>query len=190
MFRRQYTANRNKRVHSSTDTGSYDEGTDEYYLKEIGNLVNEKMKSFAHEDAIVAQLKEFITTEINGNDVKLVIKKELYASDLLKHHNRLSLPVNQLETLEFLTEEERKHLEKDKEFEVPLLGPTLKFHDKPMMLKKWHLTSSCSYVLKTNWYVFVEDNMDVLKEHTNIHVWSFRRDKQLCFALACIDDVA
>ncbi|KAI3763959.1 hypothetical protein L2E82_13957 [Cichorium intybus] len=141
-------------------------------------------------DERVAQLKEFITTEINGNDVKLVIKKELYASDLLKHQNRLSLPINQLETREFLTEEERKHLEKDKELEVPLLGPTLQFHDKSMMLKKWHLTSSCSYVLKTNWNDFVKVNKDVLKEHTNIHVWSFRRDKQLCFALACIDEDA
>ncbi|KAL4567639.1 hypothetical protein LXL04_023228 [Taraxacum kok-saghyz] len=85
------------------------------------NLVRKKWKLFGDQEqeettekkkmnskppplATIPSLEEFVANEMNGRDLTLVIKKILYASDLAKTQNRLSMPMNQLETLEFSTE--------------------------------------------------------------------------------------
>ncbi|XP_024987866.1 B3 domain-containing protein At2g31420-like [Cynara cardunculus var. scolymus] len=132
------------------------------------------------------RLKEFITGEMKGSDLKLVIQKILYATDLAKNQNRLSMPMNQLETLDFLTSDEKQLLDRDGEFKVPLLGPTLQMHTNPMTLRMWNLKSTSNYVLKTNWNQFVEKNKEYLTANTTVQVWSFRREEKLCFAIACV----
>ncbi|KAI3766756.1 hypothetical protein L2E82_16827 [Cichorium intybus] len=136
---------------------------------------------------VTRRLKEFITDYMNGKETKTVIQKTLFASDLKENLNRLNLPINQLETLDFLTETEKRDLENGKELQVPLLGPRLRMYKKPMALKIWHLRTTKNYVLITNWNNFVKENKEDLKENTMIQVWSFRRDHQLCFAIACLD---
>nr|GEX52799.1 preproricin [Tanacetum cinerariifolium] len=42
-------------------------------------------------------------------------------------------------------------------------------------------------VLTSKWKQFVEENKDYLKELSMIQIWSFRKDQQLCFALAVVD---
>ncbi|GKA65523.1 B3 domain-containing protein, DNA-binding pseudobarrel domain protein [Tanacetum coccineum] len=139
-------------------------------------------------DEVITQLKEFITSdEINGLDMKLVIQKSLYQSDLVRAQNRLNMPFNQVETHDFLTPEEKRILGNDSEIKVQILGPNLQMYKKPMWLKIWSMMRTKNYVLKTNWYDFVQANKSVLKEKTTIQIWSFRKDGKLCFAVVCVD---
>nr|GEX20544.1 retrotransposon protein, putative, Ty1-copia subclass [Tanacetum cinerariifolium] len=72
------------------------------------------------------------------------------------------------------------------EIEVRLVGPTLKMYKEPMRLVIWNMTNTRNLVLKTNWYRFVEDNKEHLKELSKIQLWSFRKDQQLCSAIAVV----
>ncbi|KAI3744255.1 hypothetical protein L1987_57332 [Smallanthus sonchifolius] len=138
------------------------------------------------------RLKEFVVNELKGTDMKLVIQKNLYHSDTIQSQNRLSMPMNQLETDDFLTVDEKKILDiknpKENEIEVSLVGPTLEMYCLPMKLKMWHMASTMNYVLKTHWFEFWEDNAEYLQEDVKIQVWSFRIDEKLCFAIACVDE--
>ncbi|PWA19998.1 hypothetical protein CTI12_AA629780 [Artemisia annua] len=136
---------------------------------------------------VTEKLQKFITSdEMNGSELKLVIQKVLYMSDLKKDQNRLSLPFKQLITEDFLTTEERWELVNKKEMEVRVVGPTLEMYKEPMSLAIWPMKKTHNLVLKTNWYHFVKENKEHLKELSKIQVWSFRKNQQLCFALAVV----
>ncbi|GJU35226.1 B3 domain-containing protein, DNA-binding pseudobarrel domain protein [Tanacetum coccineum] len=132
--------------------------------------------------------REFID-EIKGCNMKLVIQKTLYKSDLTLSQNRLNMPFKQVETHDFLTDKEMQILcDHGGEIEVRLVGPNLQMFNKPMRLQIWHMSFVKTYVLRTNWYDFVEANKMVLKELATLQVWSFRKDEQLCFAVVCVGD--
>ncbi|GKD80647.1 B3 domain-containing protein, DNA-binding pseudobarrel domain protein [Tanacetum coccineum] len=82
--------------------------------------------------------------------------------------------------------EQKLALENENEIEVRLAGPTLKMNKEPMRLIIWNMTNTRNLVLKTNWYRFVEDNKEHLKELSKIQLWSFRKHQQLCFAIAVV----
>ncbi|KAI3763963.1 hypothetical protein L2E82_13961 [Cichorium intybus] len=128
----------------------------------------------------------FITDDLNGKEAMLVIQKRLFASDLDGTQNRLNMPLNQVETHDFLTENEKRDLENKKELTVSLLGPRLQMYPEPMQLKIWNMKSSDNYVLKTKWNSFMNANKEDLKVKRMIQVWSYRREEQLCFAMACV----
>ncbi|GKD76014.1 B3 domain-containing protein, DNA-binding pseudobarrel domain protein, partial [Tanacetum coccineum] len=86
---------------------------------------------------VTERLQKFITDEMNGSDLKLVIQKVLYMSDLKPDQNRLNLPQKQLITEDFLSDDERRILESEGEIEVRLVGPILKMYKEPMVLKMW-----------------------------------------------------
>ena len=135
---------------------------------------------------VTEQLQSCIRDRIQGSEIKLVIQKLLYMSDISQIQNRLNLPFNQLETKDFLTDKEKTDLERGEEIVVPLLGPTLRMHDEPMKLKIPCMPCT-SYVLMNNWKNFLEENKDYLKHLSTIQLWSFRVDQQLCFALAVVN---
>nr|GEX20079.1 pectinesterase inhibitor [Tanacetum cinerariifolium] len=95
---------------------------------------------------VTERLQKFITCdEMNGSEPKLVIQKVLYMSYLKQYQNRLSLPLKNLETEDFLTIEEKLALENENEIEVRLVGPTLKMYKEPMSsVKGSNLSSSSS----------------------------------------------
>ncbi|XP_076881693.1 B3 domain-containing protein At2g32645-like [Bidens hawaiensis] len=133
------------------------------------------------------RLKWFITGEMFGLDMKLVIQKPLYESDLNTTQNRLNMPVKQLVTRphEFLTVDEMRVIEDGSKdgMEVKEVGPTMRMHEKPLRLKTWHMKNTNNFVLKTKWNEFVASNKMALKTYTMIQVWSFRKDRELCFAI-------
>ncbi|KAI3497951.1 hypothetical protein L1887_33592 [Cichorium endivia] len=135
---------------------------------------------------VTERLKQFITDDLNGKEAMLVIQKRLFASDLDGTQNRLNMPLNQVETHDFLTENEKRDLENKKELTVSLLGPRLQMYPEPMQLKIWNMKSSDNYVLKTKWNSFMNANKEDLKVKRMIQVWSYRREEQLCFAMACV----
>nr|GEW14535.1 B3 domain-containing protein, DNA-binding pseudobarrel domain protein [Tanacetum cinerariifolium] len=136
---------------------------------------------------VTGRLQKFITDEMNGSDLKLVIQKVLYMSDLAPRQNRLSLPLKQLLTEDFLSDQERWILESDGEIKVRLVGPNLKMFKDLMELKIWDMTRTSNLVLTSKWKQFVEENKDYLNELSMIQIWSFRKEQQLCFALAVVD---
>ncbi|KAL4586520.1 hypothetical protein LXL04_011156 [Taraxacum kok-saghyz] len=138
---------------------------------------------------VTQRLKEYIVNEKNGTEVKVLIQKTLFKSDLKKSQNRLNMPIKQLETLDFLKEHEKQLIhEKEKGLKVKLLGPRLREHKEySMVLKIWHLKSTENYVLITNWNDFVKENQKDLKKDTMIQVWSFRIKDKLHFAIACLE---
>nr|GEV69328.1 putative retrotransposon protein [Tanacetum cinerariifolium] len=107
---------------------------DDFYMQKIQELVNEKMKQFTREDQeryelkfkknnklakkviptevvsneVIQRLKEFITNEMNGSDMQLVIQKVLFTSDVSRCQNRLNMPYKKLETHNFLTDDESR----------------------------------------------------------------------------------
>nr|GEV57927.1 B3 domain-containing protein, DNA-binding pseudobarrel domain protein [Tanacetum cinerariifolium] len=106
---------------------------------------------------VTKRLQKFITNETNGSDLKLVIQKVLYMYDLAPRQNRLNLPLKQLLTEDFLSDQERWILESDGEIKVRLVGPNLKMFKEPMELKIWDMT-------RTSW--IYQELIDAAKSFT------------------------
>ncbi|KAJ0829587.1 putative DNA-binding pseudobarrel domain superfamily [Helianthus annuus] len=155
-------------------------------LLENDNNKKRKCGPVVNNDSIV-RMKRFITGEMYGLDMKLVIQKVLYESDMKKDQNRLNMPIKQLETKphEFLTDDEIRMVDKDG-IEVRAVGSMMQMYAKPLRLKKWPMKKTDNYVLKTNWNNFVADN-EGLKKDKMIQVWAFRKDRQLCFAIVPVE---
>ncbi|KAK1425539.1 hypothetical protein QVD17_20892 [Tagetes erecta] len=140
---------------------------------------------------VTERLKDHILNERKGTDLKLVIQKNLYPSDTRQGQNRLSMPINQLETNEFLSADEKRILNnkvlKENEIEVLVMDGLAFECVVPMKLTMWHMASTVNYVLKTRWYEFWLANKDHLLCKSKIQVWSFRQDEKLCFAVVCVE---
>ncbi|XP_076954013.1 B3 domain-containing protein At2g32645-like [Bidens hawaiensis] len=139
---------------------------------------------------VTERLKEFVVNGLKGTELTLVIQKVLFTSDTKKVLNRLNMPIIQLETDKFLTEGEKRVLDRSEgEIKVRVLGPTLEMYENQMKLRKWRMSSTENYVLTTNWYRFRSKNKLFLKRKSKIQVWSFRGvDQQLWFAVACVEE--
>nr|GEX14223.1 ribonuclease H-like domain-containing protein [Tanacetum cinerariifolium] len=76
----------------------------------------------------------------------------------------------------------------ESEIDVPLLGPTLQMFNQSMKLTRWQINSTQSYILRTNWKTFVQENKNDLKQGATIQVWSYRKEDQnkLCLAIAVV----
>jgi hypothetical protein len=126
--------------------------------------------------------------ELKGSDVMLVIQKELTKCDLTKNHGRLSIPEKQVINEKFLEPNEKSSLHYDRKegrkqrigMSVSVLDPSLEVWDR-MSIKKWRMVKSEIYNITDDWYELVKKNN--LKEGQKVQVWSFRRHRQLCFAL-------
>ncbi|KAL6328210.1 hypothetical protein AAG906_034353 [Vitis piasezkii] len=98
---------------------------------------------------------------LGGSDVTFVIQKPLFKTDVSSGHNRLSIPLNQIQQ-SFLTPEESESLRK-------------------WNMKKASGNSTSMYVLVTNWKSVTERNS--MKEDETVQLWSFRIKSKLGFAL-------
>ncbi|KAM1095866.1 hypothetical protein ACFXTH_010627 [Malus domestica] len=126
-----------------------------------------------------------------GSHVKLVIEKKIFATDLNTHHDRLSMPENQVVDKRFLSEQHDQELKLRGSLVVKVIDHNLKVHDK-LGFTKWKSTSSFSYVLNSGWKKIIESQKNKLFVKDTIQVWSFRVkiDKKnpiyrerLCFAI-------
>ncbi|KAJ8751304.1 hypothetical protein K2173_016486 [Erythroxylum novogranatense] len=119
--------------------------------------------------------------EMGGTEVELIIQKPLFETDLKKGEGRMSVPANQIQCHDFLTDEEKELLnmlderEKLKAIETKVIGPNATEETTNMNFKKWNMkksngSGSSSYVLTTKWNSI-----------------SFRQEGQLCFALIVLD---
>lgn len=122
---------------------------------------------------------------LNGQDLKLVIEKKLTKTDVKPYFARLAIPKGQMRN-DFLSQEDHTILEQReatginyKGMEVPLIEPSLA--ESTIVLKKWKLGRSKSYMLSSGWPKVVVDNG--LEANNIIQLWSFKVNKSPHFAL-------
>ncbi|CAN0892733.1 Putative B3 domain-containing protein At2g27410 [Linum grandiflorum] len=108
-------------------------------------------------------------------DVKLVIMKELFSSDLTDNHGRLSMPELQIVDRDFITAEEKALISERNPVGIPvkLIGPT-EDETTNVMLKRWTMNKSSMYVLNGGWRDLKEKFPEVLRKGAIFQVWSFR----------------
>ncbi|KAM7269040.1 hypothetical protein ACFE04_024537 [Oxalis oulophora] len=120
--------------------------------------------------------------QLKGFDVKLVIQKRLYKSDIEDNNGRFSIPLKQIRN-DFLTTDDIELLDKQNSagVKVELLDPCLDMTD--MYLKKWKMGNIFVYNLLTGWKSVVRKIENGLFMGVEVQLWSFRSDNKLCFAL-------
>lgn len=125
----------------------------------------------------------------HAHDPKLIIEKKLHASDLSKFQSRLSMPINQLRSSDFLTEEETALLQKQPDqvndpkesVSVVLVDPRSERHE--VDLRRWKMGAYWNYVVVGGWNKVIESNNFEVDDVTKI--WSFRYGGgKLCLALS------
>ncbi|CAA2963820.1 Hypothetical predicted protein [Olea europaea subsp. europaea] len=138
------------------------------------------------------QFKNAIKTLAQGrsvSEIKLVIQKQLFASDMAQDQNRFTIPANQIRE-EFLSYEEKTNLSKyvskrrKMDMKVKIIEPLLgegRVELRRWDLKKYSGRSSSSYVLNKTWGEIRENNK--LKIGDVMQLWAVRVDEELLFAL-------
>ncbi|EYU26006.1 hypothetical protein MIMGU_mgv1a022380mg, partial [Erythranthe guttata] len=129
-------------------------------------------------------------------EMKLVIQKGLFETDLAAGNNRLSIPFTRVRDHGFLTEEEARFLttrdrnNKMKFKDVTIIEPSLR--REKVKLSRWDMKkgngkNTCSsYVINGKWRHIVERNR--LEPGDVVQLWSFRIDQELHFALVKLPD--
>ncbi|KAH6780889.1 hypothetical protein C2S52_012126 [Perilla frutescens var. hirtella] len=149
---------------------------------------------------------KFIEEMGNGKTLTpatLVIQKCLFYTDVNPSHNRLSIRMSQIMRDDFLTDDEKRRLNEDKERKkfndyedkerkkknfmvVKIIEPSLKL--ETVKFCRWDMPkkgncgrTSSSYVINGNWSAIMMRNG--LRKEMGVQLWCFRIDQKLCFAL-------
>ncbi|KAH0979186.1 hypothetical protein GBA52_006363 [Prunus armeniaca] len=93
------------------------------------------LSSSAHHDLPEAFKRKI--DSLGGTKVALVIQKKLRKTDLSKSGNRMSMPLNQISSTDFLEDDERGRLEKEETMKVQLIEPGLVQGD--INLRRWNM---------------------------------------------------
>ncbi|KAK7307634.1 hypothetical protein VNO77_40875 [Canavalia gladiata] len=141
--------------------------------KESRSIIMPKLGTAAPD--LGAEFKNRIA-ELNGGDIKYLLYKKLFKSDLERNNNRLSMPLNKF-MCDFLTAAEKANLEeregarrRPQGLEITVLDPMLR--EFSMQLKKWKMNCTDIYNLVRNWNDVVSAND--FKKDQELHIWSFR----------------
>ncbi|KAI4381224.1 hypothetical protein MLD38_007319 [Melastoma candidum] len=133
---------------------------------------------------------EAMVREFGGSEVRLVVQKKLFNSDVTSGQSRFSIPRGKI-AQSFLTRGESALLDNGHKIEVSLVQPCGKISE--LLLGKWRLTSSSSYVLTKNWTSVWKEPRNGLEKGKEVQLWSYRVEGKLCFWLvnmSATDDAA
>ncbi|GMI87711.1 hypothetical protein HRI_002440400 [Hibiscus trionum] len=125
------------------------------------------------------RFKQHIFQNMGGSGLVLVIQKALFFSDINPTASRLSIPLSQVKTHEFLKKTEADDLANQSPMQVCLLDPSME--KTTMTLNRWEMGKTSLYVMTESWNSVVKNNR--LKKGDIVQLWSFRVDSNLCFAL-------
>lgn len=124
-------------------------------------------------------------TQLNGHDLKFVMHKQLFNSDVNPNSNRLSMPIKEI-MCNFFTEAEIEKLDEGTEgkgrllgLEVTVLDPCLREFTLPS--KKWGMQRTDTYNLVKNWNNIISVNN--FEAYQELQIWSFRVHDKLYFLL-------
>ncbi|KAI6699281.1 hypothetical protein NL676_013605 [Syzygium grande] len=124
---------------------------------------------------------------MRGRDLRLVVEKELSATDMNRSQSRLSIP--KLLVLQgFLSDQEIRTLDSKQGIKVSLIDPCLEVHHG-LRLKKWSYGSKTfSYVLTERWNAVAHPyKPNGLEKDGIVQLWSFRVDGNLRFCLTKVE---
>ncbi|KAL1537703.1 putative B3 domain-containing protein [Salvia divinorum] len=123
---------------------------------------------------------------------RLVIQKRLFSTDLSPHHNRLSIPISQIDD-DFLTDAEKQRLRGENKstnyLEVKIMSA---MSSETAKLSRWDMRkgigrkTSSMYVINGKWNAFVKKNN--LCVGMLVQLWFFRHRRELCFVLVPVPD--
>ncbi|CAB4301688.1 unnamed protein product [Prunus armeniaca] len=133
------------------------------------------LSSSAHHDLPEAFKRKI--DSLGGTKVALVIQKKLRKTDLSKSGNRMSMPLNQISSTDFLEDDERGRLEKEETMKVQLIEPGLVQGD--INLRRWNMKKKNGKK---------QQNRNHLKEKDLVQVWSFRVNGALYLALVLVNE--
>ncbi|KAL9455133.1 hypothetical protein AB3S75_010527 [Citrus x aurantiifolia] len=145
-------------------------------------------------DDLPGQFRERIE-QLNGSKIGLVIQKHLYEADLSDRQRRLSIPMNQIKSPDFLTDNEKRHLQNKGEMKVKFIDPLLQEYDG-MIFKLRRMSkfdANKKEIAFCLCYVFIKEwinvkNRNKLELDDEIQLWKFRSPiEELCFALVLVD---
>ncbi|CAL9003700.1 unnamed protein product [Prunus brigantina] len=144
-------------------------------------------------DAPPIELKKMIES-MNGHHLQFVMYKIIHPTDLNPHHDRLSMPKNQLSNKKFLGKELKQKLKGGGLLEVKVIDPCLTEYE--LRMKRWVFKNNYSYVLNSGWSKIFTDKTINLKAKDMLQVWTFRvsdpnlvDQERICFALVKHKDV-
>ncbi|CAB4316036.1 unnamed protein product [Prunus armeniaca] len=144
-------------------------------------------------DAPPIELKKMIES-MNGHHLQFVMYKIIHPTDLNPHHDRLSMPKNQLSNKKFLGKELKQKLKGGGLLEVKVIDPCLTEYE--LRMKRWVFKNNYSYVLNSGWSKIFTDKTNNLKAKDMLQVWTFRvsdpnlvDQERICFALVKHKDV-
>ncbi|KAG5578565.1 hypothetical protein H5410_058699 [Solanum commersonii] len=126
------------------------------------------------------ELKEKISgMGVQISQVKLVIQKALYVTDLNSKQGRLSIPLKQVVSKDFLTPQQIMVLDtkdnvsnKNSQIQFGLIEPSLE--ETKIHLAKWNMRRSSNYVLLNDWVQVATRNN--LESGMVVQLWSFHQD--------------
>ncbi|KAF8037686.1 hypothetical protein BT93_B0514 [Corymbia citriodora subsp. variegata] len=120
--------------------------------------------------------------DMHGQDVRLVLEKDLCATDVNRSKNHLSIPKRKIQA-EFLTDEEIRALD-DEHMTVSLIEPCLQVRHGLKLRKDYKRGDYFSYVLKKEWNAVTHPTArNGLTEGCHIRLWAFRVNGDLHFCL-------
>ncbi|KAG6756610.1 hypothetical protein POTOM_040045 [Populus tomentosa] len=163
--------------------------------KRVGKRVDFKKLGLYPPPDFSSQIKSAISyQEGRDSEIKLRIMKQIFKTDMDKHQERFSMPLNQIKGgHEFLNKMETEEVcrSESKSTEVKLVELGLEggnVHQSTMRLRRWQINSTVSYVLTSNWNDVLDRNAGALKVDDIVQVYSFRRDQKLWLVLLKVRD--
>ncbi|KAL9383127.1 hypothetical protein Peur_023450 [Populus x canadensis] len=164
-------------------------------MKKMGKRVDFKKLGLCPPPDFSSQIKSAINyQEGRDSEIKLRIMKQIFKTDMDKHQERFSMPLNQIKDgHEFLNKTEMEEVcqSESKGTEVKLVELGLEggnVHQSTMRLRRWQMNNTVSYVLTSNWNDVLDRNAGALKVDDIVQVYSFRRDQKLCLVLVKVMD--
>ncbi|ONI05072.1 hypothetical protein PRUPE_6G355100 [Prunus persica] len=150
-------------------------------------------KPFTPPHAPPIELRNMIES-MQGHHLQFLTYKILHDTDLNPHHDRLSMPKNQLFDKKFLGKELKEKVKGGGLLEVKVIDPCLTAYE--LRMKRWVFKTSYSYVLNSGWSKIFTDKTNNLKAKDMLEVWTFRvsdpnlvDQERICFALVKHKDV-
>ncbi|KAF9681685.1 hypothetical protein SADUNF_Sadunf05G0028400 [Salix dunnii] len=138
-----------------------------------------------------SNLSDYIRARVGkegDSDFKFRIMKQIFETDLKKHNDRFSMPSNQIKYREDF---EAMNIKKaGKEVIVIELDLGVDVHQRTMMLRRWEINNSFSYVLTSSWIDVLSRNEGRLNANDIVQVYSFNRDNQLHLVFKKVMDAA
>uniref|UniRef100_A0A6N2MSX2 TF-B3 domain-containing protein n=1 Tax=Salix viminalis TaxID=40686 RepID=A0A6N2MSX2_SALVM len=164
-------------------------------MKKMGGRVDFKKLGLYPPPDLSSDIKSVMNhQEGRDSEIKLRIMKQMFKTDMDKHQERFSMPLNQIKDgHDFLNETEMEEVRHGESMstEVKLVELRLKegnVHQSTMKLRRRQMKNTVSYVLTSNWNHVLDRNAGALKVDDIVQVYSFRRDQKLWLVLIKVMD--